>query len=92
MVIALFDTIRRHPQLKRECVGEPLAHTVSNKVEAAYRQGDLFEKRRRLKIRAFVRSGTIASGTLDVAHPREAAGSPLWVNSGSTFTFPTMSA
>ncbi|GMO86166.1 hypothetical protein BwSG20_73410 [Bradyrhizobium ottawaense] len=25
-----------------------LAHTVSNKVEAAYRRGDLFEKRRRL--------------------------------------------
>jgi integrase len=25
-----------------------LAHAVSNKVEAAYRRGDLFEKRRRL--------------------------------------------
>ena len=25
-----------------------LAHTVTNKVEAAYRRGDLFEKRRRL--------------------------------------------
>lgn len=25
-----------------------LAHTVGNKVEAAYRRGDLFEKRRRL--------------------------------------------
>jgi len=25
-----------------------LAHTISNKVEAAYRRGDLFEKRRAL--------------------------------------------
>ena len=25
-----------------------LAHTISDKVEAAYRRGDLFEKRRRL--------------------------------------------
>ena len=25
-----------------------LAHTISNKVEAAYRRGDLFEKRRQL--------------------------------------------
>lgn len=25
-----------------------LAHTVKNKVEAAYRRGDLFEKRRRM--------------------------------------------
>jgi hypothetical protein len=25
-----------------------LAHTISNKAEAAYRRGDLFEKRRRL--------------------------------------------
>ena len=25
-----------------------LAHTVGNKVEAAYRRGDLFDKRRRL--------------------------------------------
>lgn len=38
-----------------ECTGYPhevcemaLAHTVGNKVEAAYRRGDLFEKRRRL--------------------------------------------
>ena len=27
---------------------QALAHTVGNKVEAAYRRGDLFEKRRRL--------------------------------------------
>jgi integrase len=29
-------------------VAMALAHTVSDKVEAAYRRGDLFEKRRRL--------------------------------------------
>src|SRR6056297_3512905 len=40
-----------------ECTGYPhevcemaLAHTVGNKVEAAYRRGDLFEKRRRLMV------------------------------------------
>jgi integrase len=31
-----------------EVVEMALAHTISNKVEAAYRRGDLFEKRRRL--------------------------------------------
>jgi integrase len=38
-----------------ECTGYPhevcemaLAHTIGNKAEAAYRRGDLFEKRRRL--------------------------------------------
>jgi hypothetical protein len=40
-----------------ECSGYPrevaeaaLAHTLSDKVEAAYRRGDLFEKRRRLML------------------------------------------
>jgi integrase len=32
----------------REVVEMALAHTVENKVEAAYRRGDLFEKRRKL--------------------------------------------
>jgi integrase len=32
----------------REAVEMALAHAVENKVEAAYRRGDLFEKRRRL--------------------------------------------
>src|SRR5262249_35917433 len=31
-----------------ELAGMALAHAVSNKVEAAYRRGDLFEKRRKL--------------------------------------------
>jgi integrase len=34
-----------HP---REVAEQALAHAVSDKVEAAYRRGDLFEKRRRL--------------------------------------------
>lgn len=40
-----------------ECTGYPhevcemaLAHSIGNKVEAAYRRGDLFEKRRRLMV------------------------------------------
>jgi integrase len=32
----------------REVVEMALAHTIENRVEAAYRRGDLFEKRRRL--------------------------------------------
>jgi integrase len=32
----------------REVAEMALAHTVSDKVEAAYRRGDLFEKRKRL--------------------------------------------
>jgi hypothetical protein len=32
----------------REAVEMALAHAVENKVEAAYRRGDLFEKRRKL--------------------------------------------
>jgi integrase len=33
---------------QREAVEAALAHTIDSKVEAAYRRGDLFEKRRRL--------------------------------------------
>ncbi len=33
---------------QREVVEAALAHTIDSKVEAAYRRGDLFEKRRRL--------------------------------------------
>src|SRR5262249_23035061 len=32
----------------REVVEQALAHAIESKVEAAYRRGDLFEKRRRL--------------------------------------------
>ena len=33
---------------QREVVEAALAHAIDSKVEAAYRRGDLFEKRRRL--------------------------------------------
>lgn len=42
-----------------EVVEMALAHTVSNKVEAAYRRGDLFEKRKKL-----MRDWQLATGTL----------------------------
>jgi hypothetical protein len=32
----------------REVIEAALAHTIGNKVEAAYQRGDLFDKRRRL--------------------------------------------
>jgi integrase len=32
----------------REVIEAALAHTIGNKVEAAYQRGDMFEKRRRL--------------------------------------------
>ena len=32
----------------REVIGAALAHVVQNRVEAAYRRSDLFERRRRL--------------------------------------------
>jgi integrase len=41
-----------------EVVEMALAHTVSDKVEAAYRRGDLFEKRRQLA-EAWARSCTV---------------------------------
>jgi hypothetical protein len=39
---------RRGDELPSEVVEAALAHVVGDKVEAAYRRGDLFEKRRRL--------------------------------------------
>ncbi len=38
--------LRAEGKSDREC--PPSAHAVSDKVEAAYRRGDLFDKRRRL--------------------------------------------
>ena len=38
----------RAHQLRGEVAEAALAHIVADKVEAAYRRGDLFEKRRRL--------------------------------------------
>jgi integrase len=42
------DWCAEHTNYPREVAEQALAHTISNAVEAAYRRGDLFEKRRRL--------------------------------------------
>jgi integrase len=42
------DWAAERTSYQREVVEAALAHTIESKVEAAYRRGDLFEKRRRL--------------------------------------------
>lgn len=42
------DWCSEHTNYPREVAEQALAHTISNAVEAAYRRGDLFDKRRRL--------------------------------------------
>jgi integrase len=42
------DWAAEHTNFSREVAEAALAHTVGDKVEAAYRRGDLFDKRRRL--------------------------------------------
>ena len=42
------DWCAEHTNYPREVAEMALAHAIENKVEAAYRRGDLFEKRRRL--------------------------------------------
>lgn len=42
------DWCSENTNYPREVAEQALAHTISNAVEAAYRRGDLFEKRRRL--------------------------------------------
>jgi integrase len=42
------DWAAERTDFPNEVVEMALAHTISNKVEAAYRRGDLFEKRRAL--------------------------------------------
>jgi integrase len=42
------DWAAEQTNFPREVAEQALAHVISNKVEAAYRRGDLFEKRRRL--------------------------------------------
>ena len=44
-----------------EVVEMALAHTVGNKVEAAYRRGDLFDKRRKLMDEWAKYCGTVAA-------------------------------
>ncbi|MBX9766481.1 MAG: hypothetical protein K2X47_04340 [Bdellovibrionales bacterium] len=42
------DWCSEHTNFSSEVVEMALAHAIKNKVEAAYRRGDLFEKRRKL--------------------------------------------
>jgi len=42
------DWAAESTQFPREVVEASLAHAIENRVEAAYRRGDLLEKRRRL--------------------------------------------
>jgi integrase len=42
------DWAAERTSYQKDVVEMALAHTVSNAVEAAYRRGDLFDKRRRL--------------------------------------------
>ncbi len=42
------DWVAERTNFPSEVAEMALAHTVSSKVEAAYRRGDLFERRRRL--------------------------------------------
>lgn len=42
------DWCSEHTNYPREVAEQALAHTIGNAVEAAYRRGDLFDKRRRL--------------------------------------------
>ncbi len=42
------DWAAERTDIPNEVVEMALAHTISNKVEAAYRRGDLFDKRRQL--------------------------------------------
>ena len=48
-----------------------LAHTIANKVEAAYRRGDLFEKRRQLMgdWATFLRSDLPTTNVISIADP-----------------------
>ena len=42
------DWVEEATTLRRQVAEAALAHVVGDKVEAAYRRGDLFEKRRKL--------------------------------------------
>jgi integrase len=60
-----------HTQFPREVCEMALAHTLNDKVEAAYNRGDLLEKRRLLMNEwdAFIQSGTLV-----VLNPQTVAG------------------
>jgi hypothetical protein len=56
------DWAAERTNLPSEVVEMALAHAVGDKVEAAYRRGDLFEKRRRLMAEWATYCNTVTSG------------------------------
>jgi integrase len=64
------DWAAERTNFPNEVVEMALAHAVSNRVEAAYRRGDLFEKRRRLMAEwsTFCNTPTAASPTVSFHH------------------------
>ena len=64
------DWAAERTNFPNEVVEMALAHAVSNRVEAAYRRGDLFEKRRRLMAEwsTFCNTPTAASATVSLHH------------------------
>ena len=64
------DWAAERTNFPNEVVEMALAHAVSNRVEAAYRRGDLFEKRRRLMAEwsTFCNTATTASATVSFHH------------------------
>jgi integrase len=63
------DWAAERTDFPNEVVEMALAHTISNKVEAAYRRGDLLEKRR-----ALAQAWTNFCGSFPKANPTENAG------------------
>lgn len=62
------DWACEHTNYPRDVAEMALAHAIGDKVEAAYRRGDLFEKRRRMMTdwaafcsASFVKSGKVVS-------------------------------
>ena len=55
----------------RHVVEMALAHSIGNAVEAAYRRGDLFEKRRRLMAEWATFCSSTAQATVDVVPIRQ---------------------
>ena len=53
----------------REVAEMALAHTIGDKVEAAYRRGDLFEKRRKMMDAWADYCGTVPNADLDNVTP-----------------------
>jgi hypothetical protein len=70
---AFRDWAAERTNFTNEVCEAALAHVIGNKAEAAYRRGDLFEKRRKLMEAWAIYCGTIKAGKV-VAFRRNTAG------------------